>query len=103
MAMVIPASPGHSVKIAAVLFDLGNTLTASASLAASLANLAQTAEATDLNLSGAQLAELGQEIEHQIEMLYQATETRQPYWLDVWQAAVTHCHLNLSPSDTERL
>jgi hypothetical protein len=47
--------------IQAVLFDWGNTLTASISLAESLADLAGSQLATELKLDNRQLSSLGQE------------------------------------------
>ena len=91
------------MEIEAVLFDLGNTLTASASLAASLAHLARSPTLKDLKLDGKQLNELGQEIERQIGRLYQAGQVQQPDWLSVWQSALSRCGLNFNPREAELL
>ena len=54
-------------RIRAVLFDLGNTLSVSASLSTALANLRQHSVIGDLDLDNQQLYELGEEIERQDE------------------------------------
>jgi putative hydrolase of the HAD superfamily len=90
-------------EIQAVLFDLGNTLATSASLAASLANLDHSRVINELRLNSQQLKALGEEIERQIARLDQDSRSYQPHWLDVWQSAITLCNLNLNSNQSERL
>jgi len=91
------------LEIAAVLFDLGNTLTDSASLAGSLAHLAQTSVLDDLQLDGTQPKELGQQVERHIDRLYLDGQEQQPDWLNVWQSAASHCGFNLNSPEAEYL
>ena len=91
------------MNIQAVLFDLGDTLSATASLVGSLSDLVNSSLATDLNLDSRQLLSLGEEVEQCIGNLYAENELNQPHWLDVWQQASTHIGLNLNSSEVERL
>jgi putative hydrolase of the HAD superfamily len=90
-------------EIRAILFDLGNTLSATASLADSLVHLAQSPTLDGLRLDSRQLVQLGQEVERQIDSLYQDGPVHQPHWLDVWQAAISACGLGLDAGESERL
>lgn len=89
--------------IQAVLFDLGNTLTVSASLVKSLTYLENSSLAKDLNLDSRQLLNLGKEIEQYIGNLYTENKLNQPHWFDVWQKASIHIGLTLNSNDVERL
>ncbi len=89
--------------IQAVLFDLGNTLTASASLAESLVDLENSSLANDLKLDRRQLLSLGKKVEQCIGNLYAENELNQPHWFDVWQQASTHIGLGLNAIQVERL
>ena len=91
----------HEIK--AILFDLGNTLSASASLGASLSNLAQSPSINEMKLGGQQLKILGMEVESQINRLNQENPSLQPHWLEVWQSAIYICGLSLTSSECERL
>ena len=87
----------------AILFDLGNTLTASASLSASFADLARFPLAAELGLNAELLPRVGDEIDQSIANLYDGNSTDQPHWIDVWQRATSRHDLNLNCSDVERL
>ena len=59
-----------TTQIQAILFDLGNTLSRSASLSGSLADIANTQVPVNLNLSVHQLLKIGVEIEQEIIELF---------------------------------
>ena len=68
----------------AVLFDLGNTLSKSASLLRSIVNVTDTLIAQKLNLDREQLSRIGVEIDQYIKNLYQEERLDQPDWRQVW-------------------
>jgi putative hydrolase of the HAD superfamily len=87
----------------AILFDLGNTLTITASLAKSLVYAGLSSPGSDLQLNLAQRLELGQHIEQYIQRLYATQELFQPHWRDAWQSATIDCGFNLEADDVECL
>ncbi len=89
--------------IRAVLFDLGNTLSVSASLSDSFADLAGRSIAGELGLKDGIMTQLGEEIDQSIAELYKDDSTEQPHWLDVWQRPIGRHGITLSPRDIERL
>lgn len=91
------------MDIEAVLFDLGNTLTASASLAKPIVNLTNSPIANELKLNAQQLLNLGEEIERYIGNLYTQNTLSQPHWSEVWHQASTQIGLALNPDEVERL
>ena len=93
----------HTTQIKAILFDLGNTLSRSASLSSSLADFANTQVSAKLNLSGDQLLKIGIEIEQEISRLYQVERLDQPDWKEVWQAGIQNCGFNFPDGAVEAL
>jgi FMN phosphatase YigB (HAD superfamily) len=77
------------MSIQAILFDIGNTLTATASLARSLTDLKNSTLAQELKLDGQQLLNLDEVIERSIGKLYADNTLNQSHWLDVWKQAST--------------
>ncbi len=89
--------------IEAILFDLGNTLTQSASLPASLLAVANSPIAEQLALSEPQLSRIGREIEGEIGRLYETERLDQPHWRDLWGTGIRNGGLDLSPGQVELL
>jgi putative hydrolase of the HAD superfamily len=89
--------------VQAVLFDLGNTLTVTASLAESLVYADLSSLGDELQLDQSQRLILGQRLEQHIERLYADHKLLQPHWCDVWQTATIDCGFNLETDDVERL
>jgi len=89
--------------IQAVLFDLGDTLTKSASLSRSIIKLTDTPLARELNLGMEQLSTIGVELDQYINNLYRDERLDQPDWRQVWAHGVTNAGVNLSPSEVELL
>jgi putative hydrolase of the HAD superfamily len=87
----------------AVLFDLGNTLTVTASLAESLVYADLSFLGDELQLNQPQRLELGQHVEQHIKHLYANHELLQPHWLDVWRTAAIDYGLTLSVAAVEGL
>lgn len=93
----------HTTEIQAFLFDLGNTLSRSASLSKSLVDIANTTIVDKLNLSAHQLLMIGIEIEQEISGLYDAIRLDQPGWQDVWEKGVKNSGFNFSDAEVEIL
>ena len=89
--------------IQAVLFDLGNTLSRSASLSGSIAGIVDTPIAQRLNLSGEQLSRIGTEIDQTIRNLYREERLDQPYWRQVWKYGVKNAGMNITSEEMEQL
>lgn len=89
-------------RIQGILFDLGNTLSKSASLSESLAEIYKSSIARDLNLHRQQLLETGKELERLISETYQE-RPEQPDWREVWEQAPRNCGIELKPEVVERL
>lgn len=87
----------------ACLFDLGNTLSRSASLSEALLEIANTAIVDRLHLSTHQLMMIGTEIEQEISRLYAAIRLEQPGWQDVWKKGLKNCGFNFSDEEVEIL
>ena len=90
-------------NIEAILFDLGNTLTASASLVNAFADLAHSPLAFELGLDAEVLLELGKEIDQSIAHLYDGSLHAQPHWLDLWKTATDRHQIDLDTNDVDRL
>ena len=88
-------------KIQAVLFDLGNTLSRSASLSESMAGLIGSPIAQRLNLGRQQLHKIGVEIDQQMSDLYRVERPDQPDWRYVWNTGIKNAGLNLSSDEVE--
>lgn len=93
----------HTTQIQAILFDLGNTLSRSASLSSSLAEIDNTQVSVKLNLSVHQLLKIGIEIEQEISKLYEVERLDQPNWNDVWHAGVENCGFDFPDDSVEAL
>jgi FMN phosphatase YigB (HAD superfamily) len=91
------------MSIQAILFDIGNTLTATASLARSLTDLRNSTLAQELKLDGQQLLNLDEVIERSIGKLYADNTLNQSHWLDVWKQASTQMGLTLNLVAVEQL
>ena len=89
--------------IQAVLFDLGNTLSKSASLSGSIENLTDTLVAQKLNLGRGQLSRIGVEIDQYIRNLYREDRLDQPDWRRVWAHGAKNAGMNISPDKVELL
>ena len=90
-------------EIQAVLFDLGNTLSRSASLSGSMADLVNSKIAQKFQLSKQQLNEIGIEIEQQISDLYREKRLDQPDWRQVWESGIKIAGLDLLSDEVEHL
>jgi hypothetical protein len=90
-------------KIQAILFDLGNTLSRSASLSKSLVDIASSPIVEKLNLSAHQLLVIGIEIEKEISRLYETERLDQPDWQDVWKTGIKNSGLDFSADKVEIL
>ena len=88
-------------KIQAVLFDLGNTLSRSASLSESMAGLIGSPIAQRFNLGRQQMHKIGVEINQQITDLYRVERPDQPDWRQVWNAGIKNAGLKLSSDEVE--
>jgi putative hydrolase of the HAD superfamily len=93
----------HTTQIKAILFDLGNTLSRSASLSSSLADIANTQVSVKLNLSVDQLLKIGIEIEQEISRLYEVERLDQPDWKNVWWAGIENCGFDFADDAVEAL
>lgn len=89
--------------VQAVLFDLGNTLTVTASLAESLMSAELSPLDHDRQLNQQQRLALGQRIERHIKLLSANAELLQPHWRDVWRTAASDCGITLSTDAIEGL
>ena len=89
----------HITELQAVLFDLGNTLSRSASLSRSLVDIANSPLAERLKLSTDRLLKIGLTIEQEISSLYEVERLDQPGWQAVWQAGVKHCGFDFSDNE----
>ncbi len=89
--------------IQAVLFDLGNTLTRSASLSRSILGIADTPIVQNLNLSRNQLNRIGIEVNQYISNLYREERLDQPDWYHVWKQGVKNAGLEISHDEIEIL
>ena len=85
-----------------ILFDLGNTLSRSASLSEALAEIPTSSIAGELTLPEQQLLGIGREIERWISDT-DPESLDQPDWRDVWAQACRSCGLELKPGQVERL
>jgi putative hydrolase of the HAD superfamily len=92
-----------TTTIRAVLFDLGNTLSVSASLSDTFTDLAGSPIAVELGLDDHLMADLGGEIDQSIADLYKGHSTDQPHWLDVWRRPLRRHGIELGSADIERL
>ena len=91
------------IAVQAVLFDLGNTLTVSASLAESMEGIASSQLALELHLSSEQLHGLGLAVERCITSLYAGNRLQQPDWRGIWQEAARLSSIHLPQESVERL
>jgi putative hydrolase of the HAD superfamily len=90
-------------EIQAVLFDLGNTLTRSASLSGSIVGVMDAPITQKLNLGRAQLSRIGIEIDQTINNLYREERLDQPDWRQVWENGAKNVGLDLSSDEVEHL
>ena len=90
-------------EIQAVLFDLGNTLTRSASLSGSIVGVMDAPITQKLNLSRAQLSSIGIEIDQAIRNLYREERLDQPGWRQVWAHGAKNAGLDLASAEVEQL
>ena len=90
-------------ELRAVLFDLGNTLSRSASLSESLVDITNSPIAEKLNLSARQLLMMGVEIEQEISRLYETERWDQPDWRDVWKRGIKNSGFDYSDDEIEIL
>jgi putative hydrolase of the HAD superfamily len=90
-------------EIKAILFDLGNTLSRSASLSQSLADTTNSAIADELNLGAHQLRMIGIAVEQEIGRMYAVERLDQPDWRDVWATGIKHCGFDFSDAEVEKL
>jgi putative hydrolase of the HAD superfamily len=89
--------------VQAILFDLGNTLTMTASLAEALAYADLSSLGAEAQLDRTQRLALGQHIEQHIQHLYTDRDLLQPDWREVWQSAAVRYGLKLESAEVERL
>ena len=89
--------------VQAILFDLGNTLTLTASLAEALAYADLSFLGNEMLSDRAQRLALGQHVEQYIQHLYTDRELLQPDWHEVWQSATIRYGLKLEAAEVERL
>ena len=90
-------------EVQAVLFDLGNTLSRSASLSGSIVGVIDAPIAQKLNLSRKQLNRIGIEIDQTISNLYREERLDQPDWQQVWEHGAKNAGLDLSSDEVEHL
>ena len=90
-------------EIQAVLFDLGNTLTRSASLSGFITDVIDTPIVQNLNLNLAELSRIGIAIDQYISNLYREERLGQPDWRQVWEQGAKNAGLNISPDEVEQL
>src|SRR5512140_3767109 len=91
------------MSVRAILFDLGGTLTRTASLAQSLAELSNSTAINRVKLDRQQLTMFGEKIEQYIGGLYAANQPDQPDWRAVWEAVAGQCAVRLDAEDMEHL
>ncbi|MBI9048888.1 MAG: HAD family hydrolase [Anaerolineaceae bacterium] len=84
------------MQIQAILFDLGNTLSKSASFVEALLQLENTPFSQSLGLDREALTTIGEEFGKNIRELYSKDDLTQPHWFDVWQAAAINSSINLT-------
>ena len=89
-------------RIQGILFDLGNTLSKSASLSEALAQISGALISEDLKLNRQQLIKIGSEIERCILELNQHSFV-QPDWRDIWKQSALILNLKLNSDEVERL
>jgi HAD superfamily hydrolase (TIGR01549 family) len=88
-------------EIKAILFDLGNTLSRSASLSQSLVDIIGSPIAEKLNLSAHQLRRIGLAVEQEIGRLYKVERLDQPDWRDVWASGIKRGGFDISDAKVE--
>jgi putative hydrolase of the HAD superfamily len=89
--------------IQAVLFDLGDTLSRSASLSQAIENLVDSPIAQKLRLEREQLRRIGLEIDQYIRTLYREERWDQPDWRQVWACGAENAGINISFDEVELL
>ena len=91
------------MQIQAILFDLGNTLTKSASFAEAYRKMETMPHIQAMGLDREALLNLSRELDNIIRELYQKDDHTQPYWFDVWQDAVIKCGIKLTDDQITEL